>query len=309
MIVQCDKCGAKYRFDDSKIGLEGITVRCSRCKNVFKVLHPLSLDEKEIFGVREDSLEGLSFEEWGKEFTEKPSPSQTEDIPPITKEGPPPKAFIPPAPEEIFPEEEEAVEELPALEEELFPGTSPVLREIPEEKERKASRTILLSILLLVLIFGAFYYWNKRGISLPLFETIYEKISRLMGGKADQEIFLLYLKGAEHTLEGGKVFVIQGKVANRSQKAKRLVKLKGLLFSKDGRTLATSIGYGGHTISNEEVKNSTYDSLKSSFGFPSTGQARPVSPQESVPFTIIFFSPPAGAVEYQVTITEEGLGP
>jgi len=35
MIIECKKCGTKYRFDESLIVGEGVRVRCSRCKNVF----------------------------------------------------------------------------------------------------------------------------------------------------------------------------------------------------------------------------------------------------------------------------------
>lgn len=37
MIVECDKCHAKFRLDDSKITERGVKVRCSKCKNVFTV--------------------------------------------------------------------------------------------------------------------------------------------------------------------------------------------------------------------------------------------------------------------------------
>jgi predicted Zn finger-like uncharacterized protein len=35
MIIECEKCGTKYSFDESLIVGEGARVRCSRCKNVF----------------------------------------------------------------------------------------------------------------------------------------------------------------------------------------------------------------------------------------------------------------------------------
>ncbi|WP_205633144.1 zinc-ribbon domain-containing protein, partial [Enhygromyxa salina] len=36
MIVRCDNCGTEFGFDDRQVG-EGVTVRCSVCKHVFKV--------------------------------------------------------------------------------------------------------------------------------------------------------------------------------------------------------------------------------------------------------------------------------
>lgn len=37
MIVQCDKCQAKFRLDDSRVTEKGVKVRCSKCKNIFIV--------------------------------------------------------------------------------------------------------------------------------------------------------------------------------------------------------------------------------------------------------------------------------
>ncbi|HLT36266.1 MAG TPA: zinc-ribbon domain-containing protein [Enhygromyxa sp.] len=39
MIVRCENCGTEFGFDDRQVG-EGITVRCSVCKHVFKVESP-----------------------------------------------------------------------------------------------------------------------------------------------------------------------------------------------------------------------------------------------------------------------------
>lgn len=37
MIIQCDKCGAKFQLDDDKVSDKGTKVRCSKCKAVFTV--------------------------------------------------------------------------------------------------------------------------------------------------------------------------------------------------------------------------------------------------------------------------------
>ena len=143
---------------------------------------------------------------------------------------------------------------------------------------------------------------------MPAFEYVYEKIYTLMEGEKAQKLFLIGLRGSEHTLAGGTVYVVQGKVANRSDETKKLVKLKGSLFDKAGKEVATSIGYCGITITNEEIKGTPYESLKSSFAFVSAGQARPVPSQQTLPFTIIFFSPPEGATQYRVDIEAPETG-
>ena len=37
MEVRCDKCQARYRVDDNRIGPQGLTMRCGKCQNTFKV--------------------------------------------------------------------------------------------------------------------------------------------------------------------------------------------------------------------------------------------------------------------------------
>ncbi|MGZ6142998.1 MAG: zinc-ribbon domain-containing protein, partial [Myxococcales bacterium] len=38
MEVRCDKCQARYRVDDARIGPQGLTMRCGKCQNTFKVM-------------------------------------------------------------------------------------------------------------------------------------------------------------------------------------------------------------------------------------------------------------------------------
>lgn len=40
MIVQCEKCSAKFKVNPEKISAKGTSVRCSRCKHVFKAYPP-----------------------------------------------------------------------------------------------------------------------------------------------------------------------------------------------------------------------------------------------------------------------------
>jgi predicted Zn finger-like uncharacterized protein len=41
MIIQCDKCSAKFRFDDALMREEGVWVRCGLCRYEFFKSHPL----------------------------------------------------------------------------------------------------------------------------------------------------------------------------------------------------------------------------------------------------------------------------
>jgi predicted Zn finger-like uncharacterized protein len=47
MIVQCDKCSAKFRLDDSKVKAGGVKVRCSKCSSIFVVQHEAPAEESD----------------------------------------------------------------------------------------------------------------------------------------------------------------------------------------------------------------------------------------------------------------------
>jgi predicted Zn finger-like uncharacterized protein len=304
MIVQCEKCGTKYNIDDAKVRPGETKVRCTRCQHVFTVPHPLTLNERDIFGETEEKAEDAFMKEWAQDVRPQPPQEPRRPVPPAPDQAPPPRAFVPPTTEKPLFSEEAPAEETPSPEQEIFPASPSLVREASAKKERKISTTFLLAILLIVIVFVSFYYWTKKGVSIPAFEYVYEKIYTLMEGEKAQKLFIISVRGAEYTLQGGTVFAIQGKVANRSEETKRSVKLQATLFDKVGKEVATSTGYCGVTMTDEEIKKSTYDALKSSFGFIGAGQAHPLPSQQNLPFTIFFFSPPEGATDFRVDIAE-----
>jgi predicted Zn finger-like uncharacterized protein len=341
MNVQCEKCGTRYNLDDTKVKPGETKVRCSQCQHVFTVPHPLTLNEEEIFSETDEKVEDAFMKEWAQEIASQPPQVPEQSIPTALNEGPPPRAFVPPSAEEPLLREEAPLEKVPIEEapvaieeapveeapvaveeapvekeqvtepasqgEEIFPVSPVSMEEVPAKKERKTSTAFLIIMLLLLIGAISLYFWsNKTQGSIPAFEYIYEKLYNLMEGGKAQKVFPVAPRGSEYILEGGTVYVIQGKIANRSKETKKFVKVQASLFDKTGKVVATSTGYCGVTITNERIKNSTYESLKTSFGFVAPARARPVPSQQSLPFTIIFFSPPGGATQYQVEISEVG---
>lgn len=338
MDVQCEKCGTRYNLDDTKVKPGETKVRCSQCQHVFTVPHPhsLTLNEEEIFSQTDEKVEDAFMKEWAQEIASQPPQEPEQSVPSALDEGPPPKAFVPPSAEEPSLREETPLEKVPveeapvvieeapvaaeeapvekeqvaepaSLGEKIFPVSPVPVEEAPAKKARKTSIAFLIIMFFLLIGAGSLYFWfNKTQGSIPAFDYIYEKLYNLMEGEKAQKIFPVAPRGSEYTLEGGTVYVIQGKVANRSKETKKFIKVQASLFDKTGKVVATSTGYCGVTITNEKIKNSTYESLKTSFGFVAPARARPVPSQQSLPFTIIFFSPPGGATQYQVEISGVG---
>ena len=315
MIVQCEKCGKQYNIDDTKVRPGETKVRCTQCQHVFTIPHPLTLSEKDIFGETEEKAEDTFMKEWAENVRPQPPQEPSQPAPPAPDQAPPPRAFVPPTTEEpLFGPETPTDETLPAEpaetpspEQEIFPTSPSLVRETPLKKERKSSSAFLVIMFFLLIAAGSLYWWvNKTQGAIPALEYIYEKIYTFMSGEKAEKVFIIGMRGSEYSLEGGSVYVIQGKVANRSEETKQSVKLKGTLFDKTGKEVATSTGYCGVTITDEEIKSSSFESLKASFGFIGAGQARPVPSQQNLSFTIIFFSPPEGATDFRVDIAETG---
>ncbi|HPJ97371.1 MAG TPA: DUF3426 domain-containing protein [Syntrophales bacterium] len=102
MIIQCEKCLTKYRFDDNLMEGDGIWVRCSRCKheffqeNLFARSFP-SVDEEAVLkqlddirsGIKDREPEDLSFENLsaGEESVIREGISRGEKKPPGAKSG------------------------------------------------------------------------------------------------------------------------------------------------------------------------------------------------------------------------------
>ncbi|MFT5443137.1 MAG: putative Zn finger-like uncharacterized protein [Myxococcota bacterium] len=46
MIAACPKCTARYRVDESRIGVDGARLRCAKCEAVFRVMRPVAAVDK-----------------------------------------------------------------------------------------------------------------------------------------------------------------------------------------------------------------------------------------------------------------------
>jgi len=74
MIIECEKCGTKYRFDESLIVGEGVRVRCSRCKHVFFQENPSResiAPPAEVMEEKESSLADIEEETAEQEIEEE----------------------------------------------------------------------------------------------------------------------------------------------------------------------------------------------------------------------------------------------
>ena len=42
MLIICPSCKTKFSFDDQKVGADGVKLRCSKCRTIFRVAREVS---------------------------------------------------------------------------------------------------------------------------------------------------------------------------------------------------------------------------------------------------------------------------
>ncbi len=315
MIITCASCLTKYHLDDSNISEKGAKVRCSRCKHVFYVVPPRE--------TREEVAE--TFESFAKFH---------EDLMEKKKEG-----ELSPLEEK---EEKKKKEEVSVEEEEKFlfseqpfekrAGSIP-FGDIEEEKETeireaapkkaaageirmrrargKSSRLFALVVVILLLVFGLFYLWAEMGAGGRLSSFLknpIQKAARLwehVWGTEKEGLVVKDLAGYEEKAAEFSLYIIEGKVDNRSQKTRKHIKVKVEIFDQSRMKVAEKETYCGRIMDREELRNLPSDFFSEKMIFqPKTEQEMVVPSGKAVPFAIVFKDLPAEAKEFRVEIVE-----
>jgi predicted Zn finger-like uncharacterized protein len=339
MIVQCERCQAKYNLDDSKITPEGVRVRCSKCQHIFAVTAPAPPPPPPPHG-EDDFLQDFeSFEKFHKDLMETPgletgSPAdqgnmiergEFDDIakatpPPPPSEGP----SMPEFPSEEWPdlsfEEQQPIESLGGeMETPTFDMKGLQEKEYFERpqqvpKRRKTSKAFVLIGVLVIIVLGGFYLWKERGLefrlpgNIPSFiESIPEKIQSLWGnirGIERGSLSFSDLEGYKDSVGNVSVFVIKGKVINETNKTKKHVRVKATLLDDKNKILEEKQILCGTTFKKDDLKKLPPRFVRGDFKIrPSPNQMR-VAPRASIPFVVIFPNMPPDAQEFQVEIIE-----
>lgn len=160
MIITCASCLTKFNLDNSRVPAKGAKVRCSRCKHLFYIVPPTESKEEIV----------ENFESFGKTHEEWMGPSlkETEISPPqkVEKKG----MALEEKEEETFPFYEKppvgrAAQAVPveSLEEKRAKVKTPKPKGIARRERRGPSRIFALFVVLILLVFGLFYFWTEMG--------------------------------------------------------------------------------------------------------------------------------------------------
>ncbi|MBM4349143.1 MAG: DUF3426 domain-containing protein [Deltaproteobacteria bacterium] len=320
MIVTCASCLTKYQLDDSRISEKGAKVRCSRCKHVFYVVPPPETKEEiaenfESFAkfheeliVKDQKVTGLpSLEDEEKEEVKKT------EAPPVKAEEEEKYLFSDQPPQEQM--ESFTLPELEEPKEIEIKETRPKKVPIDERKirgeRRKTPRVFALVAVIVILVFGLFYLWTEMesgGKFSSYLENPLKKVTQLwekIWGTEKEGLVVKDLSGYEEKVGEFSLYMIEGKVDNQSQKGKKHIKVKVIIFDQNRMKVAEKETLCGRTIGRGELKTLPSDFLSGEMIIqPKAENEMTVPSGKTIPFVIVFKDLPAQAKEFKVEIVE-----
>ena len=294
MIIQCEKCSTKYRFDDNLMEGDGVWVRCSRCKheffqeNLFAKPFP-AVDEDAVLkqlddlrsGIKEHKPEELSFEELSEE--------EEEDS--VTREG------------------------TEGRELNSGKGKGRLKRFI------KVFFKILLIIIFLVL-FAAVCLWSymqSGGLNLKDITSSVPYLDRIVSFEEPAVLKLSQIKIAhlkqryvQHWILGN-LLVVEGTAWNSTSSPVARIRVQARLFDAKGIELAREEAFAGNLMTDMELTTLPEENIKREL---SASQGTDVSndrveSHSQIPFMIVFTRdyPAAAKTKVHVAGVEKLLTP
>jgi predicted Zn finger-like uncharacterized protein len=311
MIVTCASCLTKFNLDEARIPPRGAKVRCSRCKHVFFVPPPPPPQEEVVEDFESFAREHEELIEPGRRRTEFPQPPMLEE------------ERIPMGEEEaaLFAEERPAkrvrsTERRISREQEV-----PRARGYrPERAVRKARRGpslfFALLIILLLLVFGAFYLWTEleSGGKLSAYlrypvQKATELWEQVWGsqkwGSQKEGLVIKELNQYEESIGNIPLLVVEGQVGNQSGATKKYVKVRVTIYDQQKNKVTEREALCGRAITRDELRKMPPAFFRGDFALaPKSDKEMAVPAGTSIPFTVILRDLPGRAKEFSVQIVE-----
>jgi predicted Zn finger-like uncharacterized protein len=182
---------------------------------------------------------------------------------------------------------------------------------------RKGISMPLLICLVVVLLgggaYGAFTFLNGDGMKLPFLESL---AGSGLADKADSgnlQISLLDngIKGRfveNRTL--GRLFVVNGEVKSSYPEARNFIRMKGVVYFRDGKVAKDRIVYCGNVLSEAELQTLDEEAIKKRLGnrFGDNKANFRVPSGKALPFMVVFTELPKDLGEFSVEVVDSVPG-
>ena len=194
-----------------------------------------------------------------------------------------------------------------------FGGADSVSLDAPKKTSGGSRKTaVVLAVVLALLVAGAFAVYHFQ---------FYKMIPFLAGGDMKPEesapsvapedkfknlVFDAYRQYYVTNEKAGMLFVVEGKVTNNFQVPKERIAVEAKLYDAQGKELDSKRLVCGNSLSNFQLQVQSREeieaALTSEVGILANNTF--VRPGASVPFTFVFFNPPASVKEYALTFVD-----
>ena len=275
MIIQCEKCRAKFNLDESLLKKAGSKVRCSLCKDIFMAFPP---QEEELFP------EGAATIAVSQDELEKTVTLEDEDTSAAE------------AAEKELEKELEATQTQAFNIDEFFgktpKGKTKKAKRFPAKKSFFKSRLFILIIIILMLTGTAagIFLWAPHLLpySLQIFKPV-EKTDI-----TDIGIRRLEFKSVSGSFvdsdKAGHLFVIQGMVLNNYPKSRSFILIKGSVLDEKKNVIKLKMAFSGNPLTEEDIMTLPIEkinaAMKNRAGVDNTNIN--IASGTERPFTIVF---------------------
>jgi hypothetical protein len=256
------------------------------------------------------------FETFAKQHEELIKPGQkTEEIPspPVYE-----RKEVAPEEEEAFPfPEEPSSRKVPQVtpeefgEEERGEVQPPKPKKTTRREKRGPSLIFALIVVLALLVFGGFYLWTEWGTKIHLMDYLrvpVQKVTSLweeIWGVKQKGLIWGDLNRYDEKVGEFSLHVIEGKVRNQSQLAKKYIKIRVVVFDQNRDKVAEKETLCGLSIGREELKNLSPEFFKGEMLIqPQTAKEMIIPAGRETPFMVVFKDLSSRAQEFKVEISE-----
>lgn len=285
MVVECPECGTRFSLDESRITGATAKVRCSQCRQVFRINR-------------------------AGQVVEPPAapPSEAPPPPEVPEEAP-----APPTPEAVEPPP--PPEEVTAPQEAAWEASEGIPTEISTPPKKGRLRLWMIVLMLAIPLLAALgwwlWQWQQPEAVTPGFQAGPEAPAPLVVTPSPppvppEDLQDLPVDWAQARYEGlvnaqgEQLLVIRGEVANEGKTARGPVRLKAILTDAQHQPLKEKVVYTGTSLTDEEVKTLDPDKIKGWLDRPGgRSEEQKVKPGEKQPFTVVFFKVPTDLAEIQ----------
>jgi predicted Zn finger-like uncharacterized protein len=209
----------------------------------------------------------------------------------------------------------EDTEEVAETEEEPVPVPPPIAQQQPPARSRMGMPFMVLLIMVLVGggAYAAYTVLESLQIKIPFLESLKGAVTSEATDPGNMRASLLEgLISGEFVSNNsaGRLFVIKGKLRNDYPEARNFIRVKGILYLKDGKVAQDRIVYCGNVLSDTDLQVLDKETINKKLGnrFGDNKSNFRVPTGKVLPFMVVFSDIPHEVGEFSVEVVDSLTG-